>query len=190
MSTTCSRRKPWIYNWLEAQFNRKWNNETGYSETKPFVPLPPDRPSTTCRPTAASRVPTTGVSLSFYAGLWAHNYDIYFGTTPNPPLLEADKHLGPSQYSTDYRYYPLPQLQPGTVYYWKVVSKTMANVTAAGPVWSFRTAGGPNLLPIGDAHLACRRRDLHRSRDGLADGVREPTATAPSRRWTSTRARR
>ena len=138
--------RPWIYTWLEAQFNRKWNNETGYSETKPFVPLPP---TSLCNLPANGgvAVPTTGLSLSFYAGLWAHNYDIYFGTTPNPPLLEADKHLGPSQYSTDYRYYALPQLQPGTVYYWKVVSKTMANLTAAGPVWSFRTAGGPNLLP-------------------------------------------
>ena len=139
--------KAWIYTWLEAQFNRKWNNETGHAETKPFVPLPPDQPAYNLPANGGVGVPTTGVSLSFYAGLWAHNYDIYFGTTPNPPLLEADKHLGPSQYSTDYRYYPLPQLQPGTVYYWKVVSKTMANLTAAGPVWSFRTAGGANLLP-------------------------------------------
>ena len=26
-----------------------------------------------------------------------------------------------------------------TTYYWKIVSKTMANMTASGPVWSFTT---------------------------------------------------
>jgi hypothetical protein len=35
----------------------------------------------------------------------------------------------------------LPALQPGTTYYWKIVSKTMAYLTATGPVWRFTTAG-------------------------------------------------
>jgi hypothetical protein len=138
----------WIYNWLEAQFQRKWTNSTGYSETKPFVPLPPDHPSYNLPANGATGVATTGVSLSFDAGLWAHLYDIYFGTTPNPPLLETNKRLGPSQSEGDYRYYVLPQLQPGTRYYWKIVSKTMALVEADGPIWSFTTAGtAPNNTP-------------------------------------------
>jgi hypothetical protein len=136
-------RKAWIYTWLENQFQRKWTNQTGYTETKPFVPLPPDAPVYNLPANNATGVATTGVSLSFNAGLWAHLYDIYFGTTPNPPLLEGGKRLGPSQSSTDYRYYALPALQPGTTYYWKIVSKTMAYLSAEGPVWSFRTAGGP-----------------------------------------------
>ncbi|HYM25701.1 MAG TPA: hypothetical protein VEU08_20925, partial [Vicinamibacterales bacterium] len=37
--------------------------------------------------------------------------------------------------------YALPPLQPGTTYYWKIVSKTAALLTANGPVWSFTTAG-------------------------------------------------
>jgi phosphatidylserine/phosphatidylglycerophosphate/cardiolipin synthase-like enzyme len=142
--------RQWIYDWLEAQFQRKWTNGSGFSETKPFVPLPPDQPVNNEPANAAASVGTTGRSLSFYAGLWAHNYDIYFGTNPNPPLLEADKRLGPSQYATDYRYYALPALQPGTTYYWKIVSKTMANKTAEGPIWSFSTAGTappPNTPP-------------------------------------------
>ena len=77
------------------------------------MPLPPDHPAYNLPANNATGVPTTGVSLSFYAGLWAHLYDIYFGTTPNPPLLETDRRLGPSQWSTDYRYYALPPLQPG-----------------------------------------------------------------------------
>ena len=142
--------KPWIHTWLTDQFERKWNNLTGHSETKPFVPLPPDQPVYNLPANNATGVATTGVALSFYAGLWAHNYDIYFGTTPNPPLIESNKRLGPSQYATDYRYYFLPDLQPGTTYYWKVVSKTMAFLSTDGPIWSFRTAGGtppPNTPP-------------------------------------------
>ena len=140
--------QPWIYDYLEALFERKWTNGHGEVETKPFVPLPPDHPAYNLPANNAVNVPTTGVSLSFYAGLWAHLYDIYFGTTPNPPLLEANKRLGPSQWSTDYRYYQLPPLQPGTRYYWRIMSKTMAYQEADGPVWSFTTAGtAPNNVP-------------------------------------------
>jgi phosphatidylserine/phosphatidylglycerophosphate/cardiolipin synthase-like enzyme len=138
----------WIYDWLEAQFERKWTNSTGYQETKPFVPLPPDVPSYQLPANNGTGVPTTGARLAFDAGLWAHLYDIYFGTTPNPPLLETEIRLGPSQWSSDYRYYSLPQLIPGTRYYWKIVSKTMARQAATGQVWSFVTAGtAPNNLP-------------------------------------------
>ena len=140
--------KTWIYNWLEDLFERKWTNGHGQSETKPFTPLPPDQPVYNLPANGATNVPATGTSISFYAGLWAHLYDIYFGTTPDPPLLETNKRLGPSQWSTDYRYYALPPLQPGTRYYWKIVSKTMAHLEAPGVVWSFTTAGtAPNNAP-------------------------------------------
>ena len=138
----------WIWTYLEALFERKWTNGHGEIETKPFTPLPPDHPVYNLPANGAMSVPTTGVSLSFDAGLWAHLYDIYFGTTPNPPLLESNRRLGPSQWSGDYRLYPLPALQPGTRYYWRIVSKTMAHIEADGPVWSFTTAGtAPNNLP-------------------------------------------
>jgi regulation of enolase protein 1 (concanavalin A-like superfamily) len=140
--------QPWISDYLEALFQRKWTNGHGEIETKPFTPLPPDVPVYNLPANGGANVPTTGVSLSFDAGLWAHLYDIYFGTTPNPPLLEANKRLGPSQWNGDYRTYPLPTLQPGTRYYWRIVSKTMAHVAAEGPVWSFTTSGtAPNNLP-------------------------------------------
>ena len=148
--------QPFAFDWLEAQFNRKWTNSTGHIETKAFVPLPPDSPAYNLPANGATNVPTTGVTLSWNAGLWAHNYDIYFGTTSNPPLLEANKKLGPSLSSTDFRTYALPALQPGTTYFWKIVSKTMAFVASPGPVFSFTTAGGappppppPGSLPSG-----------------------------------------
>jgi regulation of enolase protein 1 (concanavalin A-like superfamily) len=71
-------------------------------------------------------------------------YDIYFGTDPNPPLFAANQNLGPddpTKSPKQYQTIALPALTPGTTYYWKIVSKTMANLTATGPVWSFTTAG-------------------------------------------------
>jgi len=146
--------QPALFDYLETQFNRKWGNTTGHQETKPFVPLPPDPPTYQSPANGATGIGTSGIRLIWYAGLWAHNYDIYFGTTPNPPLLEANKNLGPSQSSTDYRVYALPALQAGTTYYWKITSKTMAFVPADGLVWSFTTSGAappppPSSLPSG-----------------------------------------
>jgi phosphatidylserine/phosphatidylglycerophosphate/cardiolipin synthase-like enzyme/regulation of enolase protein 1 (concanavalin A-like superfamily) len=136
--------KPAIFTWMAALFDRKWNNSSGHTETKTFVPLPPDVPAPFAPANGATGVATSGVVLQWNAGLWGHIYDIYFGTTPDPPLVLANRELGPSQYATDYRSYTIGgPLQPGTTYYWRVVSKTMAFVTAAGPTWSFTTAGTP-----------------------------------------------
>ena len=133
--------KPWIFSWVTAQFERKWTNGSGFPETKPFVPLPPDQPAPHAPAHGATGVPVTGAALTWAAGHWAHKYDIYFGTSANPPLLHADRQLGPSQSSTDYRVFALPTLEPGTTYYWKIVAKTMANVTAEGATYRFTTAG-------------------------------------------------
>jgi phosphatidylserine/phosphatidylglycerophosphate/cardiolipin synthase-like enzyme len=143
--------RSWIVAWLQKQFDRKWNNSAGYAETKAFVPLPPDLPAYSNPANTAAGLSTSGLQLKWSAGLWAHLYDIYFGTSSNPPLYASNVKLGPSQSSTDYRSFALPTLQPGTTYYWKIVSKTMAYVTAAGPVWSFSTAGSASggALPSG-----------------------------------------
>ena len=133
----------WIFDWLQNQFDRKWTNGSGYPESQPFTPLPPDTPIYNAPSNNGTAVPLTGVSLSWNAGLWGQLYDIYFGTSPTPPLFIQNQQLGPSQSSTDYRTYALPSLQPNTTYYWKIVSKTMAYLTAAGPVWSFTTGGNP-----------------------------------------------
>ena len=107
------------------------------------MPLPPDTPVYNLPANGA-----TGVAdhrrrrCRGTPACWAHNYDIYFGTTPNPPLLAADQPARPEPVERPTTgYFGLPALQPGTTYYWKIVSKTMANVAAAGPVWSFTTAG-------------------------------------------------
>jgi regulation of enolase protein 1 (concanavalin A-like superfamily) len=131
-----------IFQWFEDQFNRKWNNSGGNNETTAFVPLPPDKPAYQSIANGATGVPTSSQQLVWYGGPWAHIYDIYFGTDPTAGvLLAANQALGPSETTTEYQHYVLPTLQPGTTYYWKIVSKTAALVPKNGDIWSFTTAG-------------------------------------------------
>jgi phosphatidylserine/phosphatidylglycerophosphate/cardiolipin synthase-like enzyme len=150
-------RKGWIYTWFRNQFERKWNSST---ETEPFVPLPPDTPSYRF-PVTGAQVQTADVTLRWYAGLWAHKYDIYFGTSSTPPLIASDVLLGPSESSTDYVEYTVTGLSQDTTYYWKVVSKTMANMSREGTVWNFRV-GAPPAPGAGDVVLwASRASTVH-----------------------------
>jgi len=143
--------KSWFFTWFVNQFERKWNST---SENQDFVPLPPTQPVYAAPANNAIAQPTT-VTLQWEGGPWAHKYDIYFGTTPNPPLYMADVSTAqsgaqPGQPLLDtgsvddgqMETYTLPtQLQQGTTYYWRIVGKTMANQTATGPTWSFVTLG-------------------------------------------------
>lgn len=121
------------FNLLKQWFLRRWNNSTGNIETGPFTPLPPQTPAYV-GPATASRQSTT-VRLSWKPGYWAHKADIYFGTSSNPPLLARDVPVTPNTTAV----YTLPTLARGTTYYWRIVSKTMANKTKSGPVWNFGT---------------------------------------------------
>ena len=135
-------RKPHIYSWFVNQFERKWHNANpiGAVETVPFQPMPPDRPSSRGPADGAVGVLTRGTSLRWYGGPWAHVYDVYFGTSPNPPLLVSGLALGPSETSGQVQKFALPNLVGSTTYYWKIVARTAADRAAASPVWSFTTA--------------------------------------------------
>jgi len=63
-------------------------------------------------------------------------YDVYFGTTNQPPI--ADSGLTTNQYEPG-------ALAVGSVFYWKVVAKDTRGDSTAGPVWSFTT--DDNLVP-------------------------------------------
>ena len=137
--------KSWMYQWFSDQFSRKWNNTApnGAIESTPFVPLPPDKPVNQA-PADGSVGTLRSMELVWDGGPWGQKYDIYFGTDPNPPLLAADQQLGPDDPSAPtFQKWVLPLLQPGTTYYWRIVSKTMAGLTAKGPIASFTTAGNP-----------------------------------------------
>ncbi len=130
-----------MFQWFTDMFERKWNNSTGVIENADFVPLPPDKPQTPF-PAHAATGAASSITLKWYGGLWAHKYDVYFGTTTTPPLVAADLELGPSESVTQMQSYTIPTtLAPGTTYYWRVVSKTMANMSKTGELWNFTTGG-------------------------------------------------
>ena len=134
--------KSWVYNWSVDHFNRKWNNTGPVAETTPFVPLPPNTPLNRKPANNATGQPTS-VTLEWYAGFWAHKYDVYLGTSASNmvPVL-SDTELGPSTSATHNIKLVVPNLQPGTTYFWKVTGRTMANLERTGGTWSFTTAGG------------------------------------------------
>jgi len=130
--------KAWFFQWFQNQFDRRWNSDTEY---KAFVPLGPSAPVIKSPVSGATGVPTS-VTLTWEGGPWAQQYDVYFGTSSNPPLLAQnvvtgapEDPSGPLTYET----YKVSGLAPATLYHWKIVSKTMANLPAAGAVWSFTT---------------------------------------------------
>ena len=149
--------KAWFFQWFVTQFEHKWNSTT---ENEPFVPLPPSQPSYVSPLNASTAQPTT-ITLQWEGGPWAHKYDIYFGTSPDPPLLVANASTIQSGAQTGQplletgsiddgvteSYKIQTTLLPGTTYYWRIVSKTMANQTANGPTWSFTTQGTQTAPP-------------------------------------------
>ena len=190
--------KQWFFQWFVDQFERKWNSTT---ENQPFVPLGPNIPVNQFPANTAIAQPTT-IQLRWEGGPWAHKYDIYFGTTPNPPLLIADASTdqsgavagqprldsgSPDDGVTEKFTIPLT-LTPGTTYFWKIVGKTMANMSATGPVWSFTTAGSepPPLAPsgLGAAAISPSRIDLSWTDVAGETGYRVERSPNGSSGWT------
>jgi PLD-like domain len=161
--------KAWFVDWLKAQFTRKWANTkapaSGGGAISPpvflaFAPLPPDTPVYSS-PANLATGQGASVTLKWEGGYWAHKYDIYFGASSTPPLLVQD--FAPGSATAGVRStkesFVISNLQPGTTYYWRIVSKTMANKTKTGSTWSFTTSGGastatdPESLILADAYV-------------------------------------
>jgi len=141
-----------LVSWLRAHWDRKWNNTAPYAETKAFVPLPPSAATLTSPANGATGI-ATSINLKWYAGKWAHKYDVYLGTNPSSlSRILTDSELGPSETTTDYKSLNVTGLSANTTYYWKVVSRTMANLTATSATGSFTTGGSASTsgtLPAG-----------------------------------------
>ncbi len=61
-------------------------------------------------------------------------YDIYLGTSPQPPLVYSGDQLTG---------YDPGRLNSLTTYYWKIVSIDNYNAVTQGPVWTFTTGNNP-----------------------------------------------
>ena len=141
----------WVFGWFVDQFERKWNNlakspDVGTTtplkpreETTAFVPLPPDQP-TGASPNQETGVNPAGVTLYWNGGYWAHKYDVYLGTSA-AAMTKVGDNVPRAISGHDYNSLALSPLVSGTTYYWRVVAKTMANMEAASPIWSFTTSG-------------------------------------------------
>jgi phosphatidylserine/phosphatidylglycerophosphate/cardiolipin synthase-like enzyme len=146
--------KPFFLQWFTDQFDRKWNNQTETGaplsplEYVDFVPGFPEPPVNVSPADDALGVGSS-VTVRWEGGYWAHRYDIYFGTTPTPPLVVSNYAPGSSTAGVNSvkESYTFPNLLPGTTYYWRIVGKTMANVTRNGPIWHFTTTGGGTVPP-------------------------------------------
>ena len=128
--------KAWFFQWFVNQFNRKWNSTTEY---EPFVPLPPSTP-VNLSPGNGSTAGQS-VMLTWEGGRWAHKYDVYFGTNEGNLALLAPDVITGTFGSDGPETYLVSGLQNGVTYYWRIVSKTMANQTAGGPAWRFTASG-------------------------------------------------
>ena len=139
--------KPWFLQWFKDQFERKWNDSINYVPFQPQAPPSAATPAASAYispPNGASGLPTTSVTLKWEGGPWAHLYDIYMGTTPTTLALVGpqNQQLGsPNDGQTET--FVVSNLQPGTPYYWRIISKTFALKIQTGPVWTFTTAGPP-----------------------------------------------
>jgi phosphatidylserine/phosphatidylglycerophosphate/cardiolipin synthase-like enzyme len=142
--------KPWMVDWFERQFERKWNSEkadgtpTPTTMYIPFTPRPPETPVYASPADASAGAVGSSVTLKWEGGWYAFKYDIYLDTTPTfskPFTANYTPSTATAGVRSTKESYSVAGLQPATTYYWKIVSKTMANKTRTGPTWSFTTGG-------------------------------------------------
>ena len=138
---------PTWYQWARDHFDRKWNNTGGAVETEPFTPLPPTAPLLKL-PANNATGQGTDVTLTWNGGYWSHKYDVYLGTSSAAMTkIVSDRDLGPSETPTDYVTWKVTGLQANRTYYWKIVGRTMANLSAESGVFSFTTGAGTTAPP-------------------------------------------
>lgn len=141
---------------IAAVFDSQWNQ--GYSNppsSSPFSAyyldkvvafgltenVPPHQPS---NPIPANGAANIDLNANLY---WTGGdpnpgdqvtYDVYFGTTNPPPLVNSGQ--------TQTNYNP-GTMQYGTTYYWKIIAFDNHGESTEGPVWSFTTTLDPNPPP-------------------------------------------
>jgi hypothetical protein len=144
-------QKLWFFQFFADQFEDKFTRDT-LGNYEDFKPLSPDPFFATQPPQAFYVSPGNGASgvstsptLTWEGGPWAHLYDIYLGTSPSALARVGAENLQLGSPDDGRREtVALTNLQPGTTYFWSIVSKTWALKSRTGPVWSFTTAGTPS----------------------------------------------
>jgi hypothetical protein len=128
-----------IYLSFKNQFQAMWTNTAGFG---PLVTTPPNPADGLVPATGATAVPVT-TSLTWNRAAYAVSYDIYLGTNPSSmsPVANVPAELVVNPRNT-YSWTPPASLQGNTTYYWKIVSRTFANMTASTSNFAFTTGAG------------------------------------------------
>ena len=157
--------QPWMCDWLEAQFERKWTNgqrSFGDQAVRAAAAGPPGQQPAGQR---ATGVPTTGrLVLVLRRPLGAQLRHLFRHDAQSAAARGRQASRAEPVY-TDYRYYALPALQPGTTYYWKIVSKTMAYIDRGGTGLEFpapQARSAAQRATLRHAHGPGERRDFQR----------------------------
>jgi hypothetical protein len=131
--------KPTVYQAFKNEFQAMWTNTTDFV---PLVTTPPSQADIATPAAGASAVPVT-TSLVWNRAAYAVSYDVYLGTSPAAMSLVANV---PAQLVVNpplqYSWTPPAPLQGNTAYYWKIVSRTFANMTASTSNQTFTTGAG------------------------------------------------
>ena len=116
------------YYWRIVAMNNCGNFTTGPVWSFTTVCLSLTTPSS---PTPQNGIVIVATTLSLgWTSSYSDSYDVYFGTSSNPPFLGNT--LNPN--------YSVSGLTPNTTYFWRVVALSNCGYPASGPVWSFTTA--------------------------------------------------
>jgi len=187
--------KPGFMQWFIQQFERKWNNLRidGTAISPPmfldFVPGFPEPPVLMSPANGALGIGSS-VTLRWEGGYWAHKYDVYFGTASAPPLVVQDFAPGSATAGvvSTKESFGFAGLQPGVTYYWRIVGKTMANVTRSSTeIYSFTTSGGvpPPPAPTGlvATTVSSSRIDLSWSDVAGEEGYKVERKLASTSTW-------
>ena len=139
--------KPLLYSKYRQRFDAMWND--GLKERVnygPFQQLPPYPPTQVSPANGVVNI-ATQARLEWKRAPFATSFDVYLGTsqdTMTPTRVNAQVDENPPE---TYTFTPAQALQPNTIYYWRVVSRTYAtdakpSLAATSDIWSFRTAAG------------------------------------------------
>ena len=123
---------------FKNRFNAMWSDSSAFGSHSPAGPRSASLASPANGSTGVSQTPT----LRWNRATWAVAFDIHLGTsTSNMPRVGTVNAVLNENPPSQYSWTSPTTLQGGTTYYWKVVSRTYAGLTATSATRSFTTGG-------------------------------------------------
>jgi hypothetical protein len=145
--------KPAVWQAFQDNFDSMWNDTTNFGTLVTTGPQAVDTTAVDTVPQPAQNNVAVTTTFTWHRASWAALYDVYLGTSPSTLSLVTTV---PAQLVNDppltYSWTPASPLNFGTQYYWKVVSRTFANMTASSSIQSFSTPASGSQPPTAPAN--------------------------------------